>query len=232
MPAQSLPIQERFVSIQGEGLWVGSPSTFVRVAGCNLRCAWCDSPRTSWDPQSEVMSLAELEAFCKTGPRDVVLTGGEPMLFSAMATLSERLSAQGHRITVETAGTVWLDGVHVDLVSLSPKLSHSTPKLAPWARRHERRRWQPAIVRRWMARPWQLKFVVRAHAIERDLAEIDAMLAELDVTEPARVLLMPECTDPATLGAAYQALLPHCIDRGFTLGQRLHIALFGHTPMT
>ena len=47
---EQLRIQERFVSLQGEGLLVGVPSSFVRVSGCNLRCHFCDSPLTSWTP--------------------------------------------------------------------------------------------------------------------------------------------------------------------------------------
>ena len=64
-PAMSrLPIQERFVSIQGEGLYTGTPSSFIRVSGCNLRCAWCDTPDSSWNPSGVSTDLDELEAFC------------------------------------------------------------------------------------------------------------------------------------------------------------------------
>src|SRR5687768_9998796 len=76
-----LPIAERFVSLQGEGGLVGVPSSFVRVFGCNLRCTWCDSPATSWAPAGTQVPLDELVAFCARGPRHVVLTGGEPLLF-------------------------------------------------------------------------------------------------------------------------------------------------------
>ena len=74
-----LRIQERFVSVQGEGVLVGVPSSFVRVSGCNLRCAWCDTPRTSWTPEGETESLDEIVRWCGEGPRHVVLTGGEPV---------------------------------------------------------------------------------------------------------------------------------------------------------
>jgi 7-carboxy-7-deazaguanine synthase len=235
--SQHLKIHERFVSLQGEGSLVGVPSSFVRVSGCNLRCAWCDSPGTSWAPGGAMTPLDELVAFCAAGPRHVVLTGGEPLLYPALATLSRRLRAAGHHVTVETAGTVWLDGLECDLLSLSPKLAHSTP----WARapaladRHERLRLQPEVLARLLAAyAWQLKFVVRAEAAADDLAEIDALLAALAVpaSERHRVLVMPECTDPAALTAAYRALAPACIERGLRLGERLHIALFGHTPGT
>ncbi len=230
-------INEAFVSLQGEGLLAGVPSTFVRASGCNLRCAWCDSPKTSWEPTGEGVELSELIAACRKGPRHVVLTGGEPLIHRPMIELGRRLREVGHHVTFETAGTVAPEGIECDLMSLSPKLSHSTPDDPKWGPRHERSRWRPEVVRTLMEHPWQLKFVVRAHDPERlpeDLREVEAMLAELTISDDqrCRVLLMPECIDPARLSADYAALVPVCIERGFTLGPRLHIAIFGHTPGT
>ena len=81
---------------------------------------------------------------------------------------------------------------------------------------------------------WQLKFVVRAAEAAADLAEIEDLLKVLAVpaSERHRVLVMPECTNPAALHASYRTLVSACIERGFRLGERLHIALFGHTPGT
>jgi 7-carboxy-7-deazaguanine synthase len=245
----SLPIAETFVSVQGEGVLAGTPSTFVRVAGCNLRCVWCDSATTSWAPAFERQSLDDVAALCRRGPRHVVLTGGEPLLFPAIGALARTLANHGHHITIETAGTVWQDDLRCDLMSLSPKLAHSGPSIdtrAPgglavvaggWSDRHERRRWAPEVVRRLMGFAWQLKFVVRAHdatALEIDVAEVETMLDALGVPHEQRdrVLLMPECIDPARLGTDYAALAPVCQRTGFRLGPRLHITAFGHTPGT
>jgi 7-carboxy-7-deazaguanine synthase len=237
MAPAHLLVQERFVSLQGEGGLVGVPSSFVRVAGCNLRCTWCDSPASSWAPTGTRATLEELLEFCARGPRHVVLTGGEPLLFPAVAALSRRLRAAGRHVTVETAGTVWLDELECDLLSISPKLAHSTPwERAPkLAQRHEAARLDLAVLARLAASyPWQLKFVVRAAEAASDLAEVEALLRALAVpaSERHRVLVMPECTDPAALHANYRTLVSACIERGFRLGERLHIALFGHTPGT
>jgi len=226
--------------VQGEGLLCGTPSTFIRVSGCNLRCAWCDTPLSSWTPQGSDTPLDELVAYCEAGPRHVVVTGGEPTLFPAVASLCERLSAASHHVTIETAGTRWLDDLRCDLVSLSPKLAHSAPlaRAPHWVARHEQRRWQPEIVARYMeAYPWQLKFVVRCAeetTLAADLDEIETMLAALPIEHAARdrVLLMPQSVSQAEILEDYRRLIPHCHTRGYRLGLRLHIELFGHRPGT
>lgn len=234
---ETLRVQERFVSIQGEGELAGIPSRFIRVAGCNLRCVWCDSPASSWHPRGPRVAVDELVRECAAGPRHVVVTGGEPLLFRETATLTQALATAGHHVTIETAATVTLAGVHADLMSLSPKLSHSRPPEASWAARHEARRRRPDVIAALMTGAWQLKFVVRAHdrdALRQDLLEIESLLATLPLRDDDRshVLLMPECTDPARLAADYAALVPVCRASGFRLGPRLHIAIFGHTPGT
>lgn len=236
-------VQEHFVSLQGEGSLVGTPSRFIRLAGCNLRCTWCDSPQSSWEPQGQRMGLAELLRLCEPGPRHVVLTGGEPLLFPGIVPLCDELRRAGHHLTIESAGTRSMPALRCDLMSLSPKLAHSTPwarapKLAPM---HEAQRWPREILQEHLRRPhWQLKFVLRWRdelELARDMQEIDQALADLGVLEQdsgaaQRVFLMPECIDKEELGAAYRALLKPCQERGFRLGQRLHIALWGHCPGT
>lgn len=229
-----LRVNERFVSLQGEGVLAGTPSTFVRVAGCNLRCVWCDSPTTSWRPEGDSVEVDDLVAACAAGPRHVVVTGGEPLLFAPVGELSSRLRASGHHVTIETAGTCTLPELEADLMSLSPKLRHSIPTDdATWAIRHDERRLNLAALRTLMASPWQLKLVVRAHAddaLAADIEEIEALLSDLEITGDARerVLLMPEGTERLRLPAAYARLTPVCLQRGFRLGPRLHIEIFGH----
>jgi 7-carboxy-7-deazaguanine synthase len=229
------------VSLQGEGTRVGTPSSFIRVSGCNLRCAWCDTPRTSWEPEGESIDIVELVNWCERGPNDVVLTGGEPMLFPASAELTKHLRASGLFVTIETAGTVDCPGIEADLMSISPKLAHSTPwkrSVNAVAQRHERDRINLPLLARLIADfDWQLKFVVRTESegsLDEDLGEISGILGELDVPDEdcARVLLMPEGVDAAALERGYRALVEPCRMSGYRLGLRQHIALFGHTPGT
>src|SRR5882672_5154350 len=146
----AMKIAEIFYSIQGEGALVGVPSVFVRTSGCNLRCVWCDTPYTSWQPEGDELSLDEILARVDEHPqaRHVVLTGGEPMIAPQVVELTERIHARGLHITIETAGTV-SKPVVCDLMSISPKLAHSTPP-GPWSTIHERLRIQPDVLRQLM----------------------------------------------------------------------------------
>src|SRR5439155_10213103 len=118
--------------------------------GCGLRCAWCDTPFTSWEPEGEHLSVEEiLRRVAAFKTRHVVVTGGEPLIAAGIEELCAGLRAAGHHITVETAATVFRP-VACDLASLSPKLSNSTPwerEGGRFALRHERLRLQPAVIR-------------------------------------------------------------------------------------
>jgi len=84
-------ISEMFYSIQGEGFLCGVPSLFVRTTGCNLRCSFCDSPHTSWNPEGEEHSLNEIMEIAARYPsRHVVITGGEPYLQNELPELCDR----------------------------------------------------------------------------------------------------------------------------------------------
>ena len=111
---------EIFESLQGEGRNAGRPCVFVRFAGCNLSCPWCDTdvaPRFS-------LTLDELVAEVKSfRAKSVVLTGGEPTTVAGMPELVAALKREGYWIAVETNGSVdapWL--AFVDYVACSPKL--------------------------------------------------------------------------------------------------------------
>src|SRR5579871_6797007 len=173
---QVLKIAEIFYSLQGEGSLVGVPSVFIRTSGCNLRCSWCDTPYTSWNPEGDDRSVDEVldEVKALSGSaRHVVVTGGEPMIAREIVALTDRLLGAGFHITIETAGTVF-QPVACDLMSISPKLANSTPTGA-WAGRHESLRIQPAVLSALMGRyDYQFKFVMQTPG---DLDEVRSLVA-------------------------------------------------------
>lgn len=220
-----MKIAEIFYSVQGEGGLVGVPSVFVRTSGCNLRCVWCDTPYTSWRPEGEELSLDEILARVDTHTpaRHVVLTGGEPMIAPQVVELTERFRARGLHITVETAGTVF-HPVTCDLMSISPKLAHSTPA-GSWAATHERLRIQPEALGQLMqSYEYQLKFVV---ADPNDLDEIRSLLEQL-AADRSKVVLMAEGIDAAVLRERGRWLAEICKREGFRFSPRLHVDLYGN----
>jgi 7-carboxy-7-deazaguanine synthase len=229
-------ISEIFHSIQGEGMLVGMPSVFVRVAGCNLRCRWCDTPYASWRPEGEELAAgAVAERVLAVACQHVVLTGGEPMVAPGINELARRLREAGRHVTIETAATVAPGGIACDLASLSPKLADSTPAPeqggAGWTARHETARRRPDVLRAWLADyDCQLKFVVSE---EDQIGEILDLLAETGVAiPPERVLLMPEGSDARSLEGRQAWLSAVCLRHGFRYCDRLHIRLFGNTRGT
>ncbi len=222
-------LSELFYSIQGEGKLAGVPSVFVRTSGCNLRCVWCDTPYASWAPAWVETGIDAIVRRVNEHPaRHVVLTGGEPMIAPDIESLAVELKRAGHHLTVETAGTVFKP-LPLDLASLSPKLSNSTPHEREGGRfavLHEAKRLDAAVLQRFIddAPDVQLKFVVMRPA---DFAEIDALLSQLTGWTPADVLLMPEGRDAAVLAERSGWLAEACKARGNRFCPRLHVALYG-----
>lgn len=126
----SLRVQEIFATIQGEGPHAGIPAIFIRLAGCNLRCHFCDTDfesnyhRTLTVPQI-LMQVFELVKSCNI--RLAVITGGEPLLQNIIPLLNE-LTRNFFKVQIETAGTVWLNGL--DAWSTDPNFLVCSPKTA------------------------------------------------------------------------------------------------------
>jgi 7-carboxy-7-deazaguanine synthase len=225
-------ISEIFHSIQGEGELTGVPSVFVRTSGCNLRCAWCDTPYASWNPEGVPRSveqvMAEIEGH--RAARHVVLTGGEPMIAKEVHLLAAAIRKSGRHLTIETAATILPGDIDCDLASLSPKLLNSAPDAlehTAWRKKHEATRWQPDVVRAWVDRyPYQFKFVI---ARPEDVDELEPMLAALKRDIPRhKVLLMPEGTVSSKIRARSAWLGELCKARGYRYAHRLQIDLYGN----
>lgn len=223
MSASQLQVVELFHSIQGEGMLTGVPSVFVRLAGCNLRCVWCDTAYARDPHAGESVQLSDLiRRICAFPTRFVVLTGGEPMTAPGVFALATALRGRGKHLTIETNGTLPPDGIACDLASVSPKLAHSSA--APREDASERIR-HPALAAWVDGYDYQLKFVVTS---PDDLAEVRSVVSAIGRTIPPEcVLLMPEGTrrNPPRRRDAW--LVDACKATGFRYCRRLHVDLFG-----
>lgn len=115
-----LPVVETFHSLQGEGAWTGVSAFFIRLAGCDVGCTWCDT-KESWNPKRhQLRNVAELTQEAKEkAPCIVVVTGGEPLMHD-LNPLTSSLRAAGLRVHLETSGAYRFSGCF-DWVTLSPK---------------------------------------------------------------------------------------------------------------
>jgi organic radical activating enzyme len=114
------PVMEHFYTIQGEGVHAGKPAYFVRLAGCDVGCVWCDV-KESWPTDGFPMhSASEICDWVKaTAAEIVVITGGEPAMYDCNS-LVDALHSDGYRVHVETSAAYPLQG-NYDWVCISPK---------------------------------------------------------------------------------------------------------------
>lgn len=223
-------IADLFHSIQGEGKLAGVPSVFIRTSGCNLRCAWCDTPYASWRTEGDNLCIEEIVGRLATWPcRHVVITGGEPLIQPELSELCLALKAARYHITLETAATLY-QPLEIDLASLSPKLANSTPRRGDsgrFAASHDQNRLNISAIQQFMktAPDFQLKFVVTS---DEDLPEIRQILSQLRGWQPSDVLLMPEGIDTDTLNTRASRIVELCKQTGFRFCPRLHIQLYGN----
>ena len=189
----TLRVNETFFSVQGEGTLSGAATFFIRLDGCPLRCAWCDTPYALEGTKGTVTDVESLAMQAHGVPR-VVITGGEP-LAQDIGPLVAALDAETH-VTVETSGTIFADLPRVALFSLSPKVGSSGYKP------------KPIILKKFFTAAkgrLQLKFVI---SDARDLEETLDCLLELESVLPAGtpVVLQPE-SGSAGSGEQYHAAL-------------------------
>jgi 7-carboxy-7-deazaguanine synthase len=224
-----MQLAEIFYSVQGEGRLIGVPSVFIRTAGCNLRCAWCDTPYTSWQPEGRNWSIGEIvDEVAKYPSRFIVITGGEPFLAPGVESLTRAIKQSGAHITIETAATIFAP-VSCDLLSMSPKLANSTPwkkAQGKFARMHEARRLDFEVMRKFLdGYDCQLKFVVDQPS---DFEELHQVVSRLEIAEPNRVLIMAQGTTPRQIRLKAQWIVELCKEFGYGYTPRLHIDLYGN----
>lgn len=120
MELDQLPIMEQFYSVQGEGYFSGRPAYFIRIAGCDVGCSWCDV-KESWNAnEHKVLSIKQIiDLVTSTNTNFVVITGGEPAMYNLEA-LTKALKEINCFIAIETSGVYQLSG-ELDWVCFSPK---------------------------------------------------------------------------------------------------------------
>lgn len=148
-----LNISEIFYSIQGESLFAGKPTVFVRTMGCKLRCTWCDTQYAYDQGQSLTIDaiLSEIEKF---GTKHVCITGGEPLLQDASLLLMRELVKRAYVVSLETGGSVSVQEVPrgvTKVIDVKCPDSGETEKMA----------WENLEL---ISRSDQLKFVIASQA--------------------------------------------------------------------
>jgi len=197
------------------------------------------------------MSMGEIVAAVEAagnGARHVVVTGGEPMMFKEVGELIAELKRLGRHVTVETAGTLWLENLGegaIDLASVSPKLSNSVPwerEEGRFAQVHEKGRINLEVLRRvarggdGVVRECQWKFVISR---VEDVAEMEMLvqrvneeLKGVERIEREDILLMPEGVDVAALNERSAWVGEICKEKGYRFSPRLHVYLYGNVRGT
>jgi 7-carboxy-7-deazaguanine synthase len=180
MKQDTLMVHEIYKSVQGESTFVGVPCTFVRLTGCNLRCAWCDTPQAFYGGKRMRREDVLAESLALGTPL-VELTGGEPLLQPGAIPLLVELCDAGKTVLVETSG-------EADVSKVDPRVNKIMDLKAPGSKESHRNRWsnldhigfRPAAGAR-----DEIKFVLadradyewmRATIRERDLGALGATL--------------------------------------------------------
>jgi len=173
-----LLLSEIFYSIQGESSYAGYPCLFFRLAGCNLRCSYCDA-RYTYEEEATSMPVAALLAEAEKYPQAIVeITGGEPLLQEGVYSLMEALLSAGRTVLLETNGSIGIDRVPKEVVKIvdlkcpdSGMAEHMEPANLALLAPHD-----------------EIKFVVSSR---RDYDWACGMLAEHGLARKAKVIFSP-----------------------------------------
>ena len=211
-----MKVIEIFYSLQGEGFLVGGPSVFIRLAGCPLRCGFCDT-KYAWDESAgEDYSIEQIiEAIGKYPAKFVVVTGGEPMVNPELPQLVAAIKKAGKHITIETAGIAFMTDLACDLMSISPKLSNAVPDAL-----------DVTVLKQLIeSYEYQLKFVVDRPA---DLDEINQTLAQIPDVDLGKVMLMPQAGSRAEYLEKAPMVAELCKQSGLAFSPRLQTILWNN----
>jgi organic radical activating enzyme len=211
-------VAEVFYSIQGEGVTAGLPAVFVRLQGCSVGCAWCDT-KYSWDPEAgSAVGLDQLVDEASAYPcRRAVVTGGEPLESPMFLLLLRALAARGFSIEVETSGIL------PPPPSVNRAIQWNVSLKLAGSGVDEVRRLSPEAIRSFLARDAWWKFVVTN---DTDVSEV-LHLAERFALPRARIFLQPEAVSRKDLLERSPGVVEACKRHGFGFSPRLHVLLWG-----
>lgn len=216
---------EIFKSIQGEGTFLGSPSIFLRLSLCNLRCQWCDS-KYSYDVGKEMGVDEVLLDIASMDCTHLVITGGEPLLQQDELIKLVGLLPNFMTVEIETNGTIKpnIELMNIiDTVNVSPKLASSGVKLCKRITSAFHTIAKMSSIEDFIYPEIYFKFVI-AH--KRDFLEMSDLIVEHNIKRN-RILLMPEGTEREAVIENSKWLIELCKEHKFTFSPRLHIMLYG-----
>lgn len=208
-----MQISEIFYSIQGEGVTIGTPSIFIRLAGCHLRCTWCDSKFT-W-PLHSKWQLNPKQLFKEISQypcRNLVITGGEPLIQQdELKVFLEIVKNNNYRTEMETSGSIQTKlGRLIDQYNCSPKLSNSGNKPYQLKKFPKKRTWY--------------KFVVDN---KEELREIMDYCNKNGIAKD-RIILMPQGITKEEISKKLLWLAEICKENNLKLTTRLHVEIWGN----
>jgi 7-carboxy-7-deazaguanine synthase len=172
-----LLVAEVFASLQGESSWAGLPCVFIRLAGCPLRCRWCDTPQAREGGEAWTLE-ALLEKVRSFGLPLVEVTGGEPLAQAGCLPLLERLVDAGYRVLLETSGAL-------DITPVPETVVRIVDVKCPGSGEAERNRWENLSTLRLQD---EVKFVVQDE-VDYDYAR--DVMARYDLPSKCGILLSP-----------------------------------------
>ena len=237
------PLGETYSCLQGEGKYIGIPHILIRVTGCRLRCqfsnSFCDTPYASWKPEKGKFTLNDIVKFYEDNPhiKYTMITGGgptiHPELLKELCVIGKKYN---HTITIETEGSEFVE-TEADCISLSPKLSNSTPQPGTWMpfanrevtekdkQQHEKWRCNYDAMKKLIEYhpDYQLKPVI---SIETDLNEVEDLQNILGIPND-KVWLMPEGLVEEQLNERRVWLMEYATENGYNFTDRLHIIAYG-----
>lgn len=214
----ALRVAEVFFSVQGEGATAGLPAVFIRLQGCAVGCAWCDT-RYSWPEEGgrSVTLDGLIREACAFPCRRAVVTGGEPLASPLFAPLVGALDTVGFTLEVETSGTL------VPPPALPPAIQWNVSVKLAGSGVPEAVRINTEAIADFRAREAWWKFVV---ADESEVAEVLALAARFSLPTE-RILLQPEALTREVLIERSPWVVEACKRHGFRFSPRLHVLLWG-----